>query len=132
MSLGDTESIVSYNQPGEMYCGLFLGKFDFLLNYSSDSSYIGFLSQSLRIFYSYWNTHKDFWLLKTIQALNFLGVNPVFVSLLGWMLILSPVGFLDASRLKSYSQVLPQKIFEMFSFSSVSQAVPNEVLRHCV
>ena len=49
MSFGDIETIVPYNKSGEMYCDLFLRKFDFWLNYSSDSLYIGFHSQSLRI-----------------------------------------------------------------------------------
>ena len=38
------------NQSREMHCELPLGKFNFKLNYSSDSLYIGFRSQWLRIF----------------------------------------------------------------------------------
>ena len=49
MSFGDIETIVPCNKSREMYCDLFLRKFDFWLNYSSDSLYIGFHSQSLRI-----------------------------------------------------------------------------------
>ena len=36
VSFGDIQTIVLYNQCGEMYCELFLGKFDFHLHYSSD------------------------------------------------------------------------------------------------
>ena len=35
--LGDIETISLYNQSREMYCDLFLGKFDFWVNYSFDS-----------------------------------------------------------------------------------------------
>ena len=47
----DIKTIVSYNQPKEMYCDLSLGKFDLKLNYYPDSLYIGFHSQSLTRFW---------------------------------------------------------------------------------
>ena len=49
--LGDIETISLYNQSREMYCDLFLGKFDFWVNYSFDSSYIGLHYQSSRILF---------------------------------------------------------------------------------
>ena len=46
MSLGDTDTIVPYNQSREIYCDLPLGKFDFESSHSSFSSYIEFYSHS--------------------------------------------------------------------------------------
>ena len=50
--LGDSESILSYNQIKELvqrYTVISLGKFNFQLPYSSDGLYIGFFPQPVRL-----------------------------------------------------------------------------------
>ena len=60
ISLGDIETKVSYNQSREVYCDLPLGKFDFLYNHLSDSSYIGFHSQFLRFLWKLMKYSQNF------------------------------------------------------------------------
>ena len=45
MILGDIETVASDNQSREMHYELSLAKFNFKLNYSSDSLYGGFRSE---------------------------------------------------------------------------------------
>ena len=82
------------------------------MNYSSDSLYIGFHSQSLKILWQLIKYSQSFLTLKGYSASSMLLVNLVFVSSTHWIYMSSPIGFPD---------VLPvEKLFLGFSPPEIS------------
>ena len=119
--------IVPY-QSREMCCNLSLGKFDFWFNSLSESSYIGFHSQSLKILWKPIKYLQRFLTFKGYSATAmFLGLpgNCQF-TLLNFYII--PNRYPWCLTGGKTSQVQPQKLFEYFMFSPVNQAVPTRVI----
>ena len=81
---------------------------------------------------SWWNIHKAFWHLKVSQPLRYFWINLVFVSSPQWIFISSRSVSLMPPRWRNSSQVLPRKIYENFTFSLMSQAVPAGAQRQGV
>ena len=105
-----------------MYCDFSLCYFNFLMNYSSDSSYIGFHSQPLRIPWQLMKHSQGFLMLKVTHPPLCFWVNLVFVSSLRWVFIPSPIDFLDASPVEKILPGLTSK--NIWNFR-VKQAPPG-------
>ena len=130
MSLGDIETIVSCNQSRVTHWDLSLGKFNSELKYSSDSLYIGFHFQSLTILWYLMKYSQRSLTLKRLFSNFYVFGSTWYLSiyLAEYSHYTRSVSLLPPQR-EYYFQVSPQKIFENFPFSPVSQAIPTDVLR---